>query len=136
MTIKDLPCGCRQRDDITAWRCAYHSGDEDGYQRGLAERDAENARLREALAVAEDGLAKRDAHVGAHKRENIKLKAENTRLREALTSIATIGTRVTTCTGTVRETVVGHALHASSTTTCENLCARSSPPPTSRREQG
>ena len=87
MTIKDLPCGCRQRDDITAWRCAYHSGDEDGYQRGLAERDAENARLREALAVAEDGLAKRDAHVGAHKRENIKLKAENTRLREALTSI-------------------------------------------------
>ena len=53
MTIKDLPCGCRQRDDITAWRCAYHSGDEDGYQRGLAERDAEVARLREVLDEAQ-----------------------------------------------------------------------------------
>ena len=41
--------------------------------------------LEAKLAVAEDGLAKRDAHVGAHKRENIKLTAENTRLREALT---------------------------------------------------
>ncbi len=40
--------------------------------------------LKAKLAVAEDGLAKRDAHIGAHKRENIKLTAENARLREAL----------------------------------------------------
>ena len=79
-------------------RCITHDVDDcllccysEAYQRGAADGRskllAENARLREVLAVAEDGLAKRDAHVGAHKRENIKLKAENTRLREALTSI-------------------------------------------------
>lgn len=49
------------------------------------ERLTERVKELEAkLAVAEDGLAKRDAHVGAHKRENIKLTAENARLREAL----------------------------------------------------
>jgi hypothetical protein len=57
VSIKDLPCGCRQRDDITAWRCAYHSGDEDGYQRGLvecdAERDAEIAEARQVIVVVD-----------------------------------------------------------------------------------